>query len=145
MNSPRKVYVASRLKQDAINETFQWPKGFARTDQPDDAEFIVLDLDNLPKDWLNYFGRKNEFYLPTQNLPFFLVTLSGRFPPQFEDIKQLYEPTEPPVYKTPAELFNTLQWMQSMFPFYNERKLQGESVDLAAALQALATKKGPGE
>jgi hypothetical protein len=142
MNDPRKVYVASTLAQDAINQTFQWPKGFARTHELDDAEFIVLDLDNLPADWLSYFGRKNDFYIPTQNLPFFLVTLSGSFPPQFTDIKRRYEPTEPPVYKTPQELFNTLQWMQSILPFYNDKKGPSESLDIAAALQALVTKKG---
>jgi hypothetical protein len=144
MNAPRKVYVASTLERDAINETFQWPQGFARTTELDDAEFIVLDLDNLPDDWLSYFGRRNDFYIPTQNLPFFLVTLSGVPPPQFTDIKKLYKPTEPPVYKTPQELFNSLQWMQLILPFYNDKKARSDSVELAAALQALATKKGPG-
>jgi hypothetical protein len=142
MNGPRKVYVASKLNQDEINAKFQWPDGFARTNTLDDAEFIVLDLDNLPKDWLSYFGKKEHFFIPHQNLPFFLVTLSGNFPPQFNDIREMYEPTVPPVYQTATELFNTLQWMQSILPFYNDKKMPTDSLEIAAALQALATNRG---
>ena len=142
MNDPRKVYVASTSEMDTINQTFQWPKGFARTDNLDDAEFIVLDLDNPPKDLLSYFGKKNEFFIPTQNIPFFLVTLKGSLPPQFEYIRQMYEPTVPPVYKELSDLYNALQWMQSILPFYNNKKERTDVVDLAAALQVLVTKKG---
>jgi hypothetical protein len=141
MNGPRKVYVASRLNQNEINEKFEWPIGFARTNTLDDAEFIVLDLDNLPKDWLSYFGKKEHFFIPHQNLPFFLVTLSGDFPPQFNYIKEMYEPTVPPVYKTATDLFNSLQWMQSILPFYNDKKAQADRLEIAAALQALATNR----
>jgi hypothetical protein len=143
MNGPRKVYVASKLNQKEINEKFQWPVGFVRTNTLDDAEFIVVDLDNLPKDWLSYFGKKEHFFIPHQNLPFFLVTLSGSFPPQFKDIREMYEPTVPPVYETATDLFNTLQWMQSILPFYNDKKMRSDSLEIAAALQALATNRGP--
>src|SRR2546425_8928888 len=48
-----------------------------------------------------------------------------------------------PVYKTPTELFNTLQWLEAIFPFYNEKmasnfeKLE-RSEEHTSELQSLA-------
>jgi hypothetical protein len=123
MTLPRKVFVASKLTQDAINETFQWPDGFERTIERDEAEFIVLDVGNLPDRWYNYVAEKPDHYVPTQNLPVLFVALGDKVAPQFDDIKKSFEPIEPPVYHSPPELFFALQWLQRMFPFYNQTKI----------------------
>lgn len=143
MNLTRKVYVASRLNQETINETFHWPEGFERTVDPEDAEFIVLDLGNPPKDYIKFFGDKKALPVPTQNIPFFLVALDKKVTADFEVIRQRYEPIEPDVYYSAAELFNALQWLQSIFPFYNEKKMP-DSVTRAAAEQVLAALRSRG-
>src|SRR6266581_5716965 len=134
MSGPRKVFIASSLSQDALSATFnQWPVGFEKTTEIEEAEFIVVDLGNLPDNWLNYFGMRTNVYIPTQNLPFFLLTTTGELPSQFEEIKQKYKPTKPPVLESASELFNALQWMEKTFPFYNAKKIPSEAVDLLAA------------
>jgi hypothetical protein len=140
MNAPRKVFVASKSTQDAINDTFQWPEGFERTTELDDAEFIVLDLVNLPFDWLGYPWTKQAIYVPKQNLPILFVALEDKIAPQFDDIKNLFKSVDLPVYRSAEELFNALQWLQSIFPFYNQTKTP--DIDKAAAYAALAHQRG---
>jgi len=138
MSLTRKVYVASRLDSDTINKTFHWPKGFERTVDPEDAEFIVLDLANKPNDYIKFFGDKKALPVPTQNIPFFLVAIDKKLPADFDLIKGRYDPIEPAVYYSVEELFNALQWLQSIFPFYNEKKMLPDDVTRAAAEQVLA-------
>lgn len=140
MNAPRKVFVASKLTQDAINRTFEWPEGFEKTTELDDAEFIVLDLVNIPEDWVGYpYTKPSPIYVPKQNLPILFVALEDKIARQFEDIRNLFKSVELPVYKSPAELFNALQWLQSIFPFYNQTKTP--DIDKAAAYAALGALK----
>lgn len=148
MNTPRKVFVASSLQQDDINAKYQLPNDkFARTTDPEEAEFIIFDLSNLPDDWLSYFGKKEPMYIPKRNIPVLFAALSEDIAPQFTDIKKLYKGLELPVYKTPAELFNTLQWLEAIFPFYNEKMASNlEQIQKAISHIVLTGMKGiPGE
>ena len=122
MSLPRKVFVATKLTPDEITKTFKWPAGFETTPEMDEAEFIVVDLVNLPGDWVGYPWKKQAIFVPTQNLPILFVALEEKIAPQFEDIKNFFKSVELPVYKSQADLFNTLQWLQSIFPFYNDAK-----------------------
>jgi hypothetical protein len=126
------------LDQDTINKTFLWPAGIERTVDPEDAEFIVLDLANLPGDFIRFFGDKKALPVPTQNIPFFLVAIDKKLPDDFDIIKRRYDPIQPDVYYSVEELFNALQWLQSIFPFYNEKKMLSDDVTRAAAEQVLA-------
>jgi hypothetical protein len=139
MNPPRKIFVATKLTPDAINKTFQWPEGFELTVEMDEAEFIVLDLANLPSDWVGYPWNKQPIYVPKQNLPILFVALEENIAPQFEDIKNFFKSVELPVYKSQADLFNALQWFQSIFPFYNNAKTP--NIDTAIAHAALGALK----
>ncbi len=141
MSAPRKVFVASRANQDTINKTFEWPEGFERTTELDDAEFIVFDLVNLPSDWVGYPWNKQAIYVPKQNLPILFVALEEKIAPQFEDIKNFFQSVELPVYRSPADLFNALRWFQSIFPFYNQAKTP--DIDKAISLAALGALKRP--
>jgi len=141
MNLTRKVYVASKLDQDTINKTFQWPEGFERTVDPEDAEFIVVDLANKPNDYIKFFGDKKALPVPTQNIPFFLVAMDKKLPADFDVIKGRYEPIQPTVYYSAEELFNALQWLQSIFPFYNEKKIASDDLNRAVTEQVLAVLK----
>jgi hypothetical protein len=138
MNAPRKVFVASSLSQDKINQTFKWPDGFVRTVDRDEAEFIVLDLANFPEKWLDLMGTKPPFSVSPLNLPVLFVAL-GQTAPEFEIIAKHYKPIEPPVYRTPEELFNAMQWFQSIFPFYNQAKIK--NIDEATGRATLAARK----
>ena len=144
MNAPRKVFVASSLQQDDINAKYQLPNDrFARTTDPEEAEFIIFDLSNLPDDWLNYFGKKDPMYISKRNIPVLFAALSEVIAPQFTDIKKLYKGLELPVYKTPAELFNTLQWLEAIFPFYNEKMASNfEKLEKAPAYVVLGRLRG---
>ncbi|HEV7396465.1 MAG TPA: hypothetical protein VGN86_08140 [Pyrinomonadaceae bacterium] len=144
MKLTRKVYVASKLDQDTLNKAFQWPEGFERTVDPEDAEFIVLDLANKPKDYIKFFGDKKALPVPTQNIPFFLVALDKELPADFDVIKGRYEPIEPPVYHSAKDLFNALQWLQSIFPFYNEKKMSLEELARASGSLALVVARTRG-
>src|SRR5215213_3134351 len=130
MSLTRKVFLATKLSPDDITKTFEWPAGFETTPLMDEAEFIVVDLVNLPGDWVGYPWKKQAIYVPKQNLPILFVALEEKIAPQFEDIKNLFKSVELPVCKSPADLFNTLQWLQSIFPFYNDAK----TADIAAAV-----------
>lgn len=141
MNLTRKVYVASKLDQDTINKTFQWPEGFERTVDPEEAEFIVVDLANKPNDYIRFFGDKKALPVPTQNIPFFLVAIDNKPPPDFDVIKGRYEPVEPAVYYSAKELFNALQWLQSIFPFYNEKRMASDDIDQAVGKEVLRAVK----
>ena len=118
----RKVFVASQANQETINATYQFPEGFERTTNLEDAEFIVVDLVNLPADWVGYPWKKKAISVPETNLPILFVALEENIAPQFTDIKNLFKPADPPVYRSAAELYNALQWFQLIFPFYNETR-----------------------
>ena len=75
MSLPRKVFVATKLTPDEITKTFKWPAGFETTPEMDEAEFIVVDLVNLPGDWVGYPWKKQAIFVPTQNLPILFVAL----------------------------------------------------------------------
>jgi len=139
MNAPRKVFVASNLTQDAINQTFEWPEGFEKTTELEDAEFIVFDLVNIPDDWVGYPWAKPAIYVPQQNLPILFVALEDNIARQFDDIRKYFKSVDLPVYRSPAELFNALQWLQSIFPFYNQTRTA--DIDKAAAHITVGTLK----
>ena len=76
-------------------------------------------------------------------IPVLFAALSEVIAPQFTDIKKLYKGLELPVYKTPAELFNTLQWLEAIFPFYNEKMASNfEKLEKAPAYVVLGRLRG---
>jgi hypothetical protein len=96
----------------------------------------VVDLVNLPADWVGYPWKKKAILVPETNLPILFVALEENIAPQFNDIRNLFKPVDPPIHRSAAELYNALLWFQLNFPFYNQTRTP--AVERATSHIALA-------
>lgn len=93
------------------------------------ADFILVDLDNKPKGWMNYInGKQSPVFVNNQFVVFF--SLNNECGPQtISDICDAYN-CEPEIHKDPDQLKKNICWLRAMSPFHKERRKEKRSLKL---------------
>jgi len=118
----RRIFFATKLTQAQLWAEFaDILNKYAQADAPEDAEFVILDLDHPPDDWANYIKRRSVPGVPISPdalIPC-LVRCSSAAPGIAtviaSQLKNSFNCER--LSNTPSELLADLQWLESMIPY----------------------------
>lgn len=92
------------------------------------ADFILVDLDNKPKGWMNYInGKQSPVFVNNQFIVFFSLNNECR-PQTISEICGSYN-CEPEIHKDLDQLKKSICWLRAMSPFHKERRKEKRSFD----------------
>jgi len=142
MKRKRKIYIASGLDQDGLRTQFgKILKIYDPTDNQEEAEFWILDLDNPPDLYVPFIQDRRQIegaHIPRSALIPCLIKcaampgdqkLKNQIRLSFNGLRE---------HQTEDELLRELQWIESMIPYVKAEapEVTKEQRDQALALMA---------
>jgi hypothetical protein len=136
----RKVFFATALKQDdVVTEFAAILERYKQAVTPEDAEFVIFDLDHPPANWFDYIKSRSvagekigrEAFVPC------LLSCKSQIAGDAVWIKKQIDTAFPTVRvaPTPGQLLADLQWLECMIPY---TRRSPEEVEKGILLQVVA-------